>query len=225
VYLRDAELKFFVTLVLATSVLVSAIVLFSGAGQGVGVERVIRDALFQVVSIATTTGFITADYELWPLSAQLLLVGLMFVGGMSGSTAGGAKTLRVHILLRHVVAELKKSVHPRAVVVTRVGEKTIKEDALLNVLAFLLLFALLYAAGVGAMALLGHDLATAVGASAAAIGNIGPGLGGVGAVDHYGWMGPGSHLVLMFLMLVGRLEIFTILLLFHPDLWSAARWR
>jgi len=225
VYLRDAELKFFTALVLTTSVLITAIVLLSDAGVGLGVERVIRDSLFQVVSIGTTTGFITADYELWPLSAQLLLLGLMFVGGMSGSTAGGAKTLRVHILFRHVVSEFKKSVHPRAVVVTRVGEKTVKEDALLNVLAFLLLFILLYAAGVGAMALLGHDLATAVGASAAAIGNIGPGLGDVGAVDHYGWMGPASHLVLMFLMLVGRLEIFTILLLFHPDLWSAARWR
>ncbi|NIP78388.1 MAG: TrkH family potassium uptake protein, partial [Gemmatimonadetes bacterium] len=106
------------------------------------------------------------------------------------------------------VSELKKSVHPRAVVATRVGRKVVKEDVLLNVLAFLLLYILLYGAGVLALALLGHDLPTAVGASAAAIGNIGPGLGDVGAVDNYGWMGPGSHTVLMFLMLVGRLEIF-----------------
>ena len=225
VYLRDAELRFFATLIVGATALITLFVLTSDANAGQGLERMVRDALFQVVSIGTTTGFATQDYELWPLIAQLVLLLLMFIGGMSGSTAGGAKTLRAHVLVRHVIAELKKNVHPRAVVITRVGDKAIKEDALLNVLAFLLLFVLLYGAGVLAMALLGHDLATAVGASAASLGNIGPGLGGVGPVDHYGWMDPASHVVLMFLMLVGRLEIFTILLLFHPDLWSAARWK
>jgi trk system potassium uptake protein TrkH len=219
VYLKDSELRFFAGLLLVATGAVTALVLISGTAAGAGPERIFRDALFQVVSIGTTTGFVTADYELWPLAAQILLIGLMFVGGMSGSTAGGSKAIRSGI------AELKRNLHPRAVVVTRVGSRVIKDDALLNVLAFLLLFIALYAAGVLALALLGHDLATAVGASAAAIGNIGPGIGDVGAVDHYGWMGPASHLVLMFLMLVGRLEIFTILLLFHPDLWRGARWR
>lgn len=225
VYLRDGELRFFAGLIFGVTALVTIIVLLSGAYQGAGVERAFRDSLFQVVSIGTTTGFVNHDYELWPLTAQFLLLGLMFIGGMSGSTAGGSKAVRWHVVLRASVAEFKKSLHPRAVVVTRVGDKVIKEDALLNVLAFLLIFILLYAAGVLVLSLLGHDLATAVGASAASIGNIGPGIGDVGAVDNYGWMGPVSHLVLMFLMLVGRLEIFTILLLFHPDLWRAARWR
>lgn len=225
VYLRDGELRFFAGLMAAVTAGVTVVVLVSGAYQELGVERAFRDALFQVVSIGTTTGFVTYDYELWPLTAQFLLLGIMFIGGMSGSTAGGSKAIRWHVLLRASFAELKKSVHPRAVVVTRVGNKVIKEDALFNVMAFLLIFILLYAAGVFALALLGHDLATAVGASIAALGNIGPGIGDVGAVDNYGWMGPGSHLVLMFLMLVGRLEIFTILLLFHPDLWRGARWR
>lgn len=225
VYITDGELRFFTGLIVGATALVTLLVLISGAYPLVDVERAFRDSLFQVVSIGTTTGFVTHDYELWPLAAQLLLVGLMFIGGMSGSTAGGSKAVRWHVLLRAIVAEFKKSIHPRAVVVTRVGNTSIKEDALLNVLGFLLLFILLYAAGVVVLTLLGHDLATAVGASIASIGNIGPGLGGVGAVDNYGWMGPGSHLVLMFLMLVGRLEIFTILLLFHPDLWRGARWR
>jgi trk system potassium uptake protein TrkH len=224
IYLRDAEFRFYAGVLAGAAGLVAALVLTSGAYTELGVERAIRDALFQVTSIATTTGFVTRDYELWPLAAQLVLLALMFMGGMSGSTGGGVKTVRVHVLVRHVLSELKKSVHPRAVVATRVGRKAVKEDVLLNVLAFLLLFILLYALGVLTLALLGHDLATAVGASAACIGNIGPGLGDVGAVDHYGWMGPTSHTVLMFLMLVGRLEIFTILLLFHRDLWSAARW-
>lgn len=224
IYMRDAEFRFYATVLLGAAVLVAGVVLAAGAGEGGG-ERVVRDALFQVVSIGTTTGFVTRDYELWPLGAQLVLLGLMFVGGMSGSTGGGVKTVRIHVLMRHVVAELKKSVHPRAVVATRVGPKVVGESVLLNVLAFLLLFVILYGAGVLVLALLGNDLPTAVGASAAAIGNIGPGLGEVGAVDNYGWMGGGSHLVLMFLMVVGRLEIFTILLLFHPDLWSGVRWK
>jgi trk system potassium uptake protein TrkH len=223
VYIRDAEFRFYGSVLLIATLGVSAMIFLAGSGGGM--ERTIRDALFQVVSIGTTTGYVTADYELWPLGAQLVLLGLMFMGGMSGSTGGGVKTVRVHVLLRHVVSEFKKSVHPRAVVATRVGPKVVGEGVLLNVLAFLLLFILLYAAGVLVLALLGHDLPTAVGASAAAIGNIGPGLGEVGAVDNYGWMGPASHLVLVFLMVAGRLELFTILLLFHPDLWRGARWK
>ena len=225
IYVRDAEFRFFAAVMLGAAAVVAGLVLASGAYRELGLELAMRDALFQVVSIGTTTGFVTRDYELWPLGAQIILLGLMFMGGMSGSTGGGAKTVRIHVLMRHAVAELKKSVHPRAVVATRVGRKAIRDDVLLNVLAFLLLFFLIYGAGVLVLAVLGHDLATAVGASAAALGNIGPGLGDVGAVDHYGWMGGVSHLVLIFLMLVGRLEIFTILLLFHPDLWSSARWR
>ncbi len=225
IYFGDAEFRFYGLLVLGGTALVTILVLGSGAYADLGIERAVRDALFQVVAIGTTTGFVTRDYELWPVGAQIILLGFMFVGGMSGSTGGGMKTVRVHLLARHAVSELKKSVHPRAVVATRMGGRAVGEHVLLNVLAFLLLFILLYAAGVLVLALLGHDLATSVGASAAAIGNIGPGLGGVGAVDNYGWMGPGSHVVLMFLMLVGRLEIFTILLLFHPDLWRSARWR
>jgi len=89
----------------------------------------------------------------------------------------------------------------------------------LNIFGFAMLYLGLFCAGVLALALLGHDLATSIGASVSSIGNIGPGIGGVGAVDNYGWMGPGSHLVLIFLMVVGRLEIFTVMLLFHPDLW------
>jgi trk system potassium uptake protein len=224
-YFADTELRFFAGVIGAATVAVFLLILLEGALRDASLERLFRDALFQVVSVGTTTGYVSHDYGLWPLGAQLILVGLMFVGGMAGSTAGGAKAVRIHLLLRHGIAELKKSVHPRAVVVTRIGKKVIHDDVLLNVLAFLLLFFSLFAAGALVLALLGHDLATAIGASAAAIGNIGPGLGAVGAVENYGWMGSSSLWVLMFLMLVGRLEIFTILLLFHRDLWKNARWR
>lgn len=173
------------------------------------------------MSVGTTTGFVTSNYGLWPLAAQLILVVLMFMGGMAGSTGGGLKSMRVYVLLRQGIAELRRNLHPRAVVVTRLGTKPLDESALLNIFGFVLLFFAIFAGGVLLLAFIGHDLATAIGASVAAIANIGPGLGAVGPVENYGWMDPASHAVLIVLMIVGRLEIFTVLLLFHPDLWRS----
>jgi len=144
---------------------------------------------------------------------------LMLMGGMAGSTAGGMKAMRVRLLFRHGLTELKRSVHPRAVILARLGDRPIDDRTFLRVLAFALFFVGLFGIGAFALTLLGHDLITAIGASAASIGNIGPGLGGVGPLDNYGWMGPMTQSVLIFLMLAGRLELFTVLLLFHPDLW------
>ena len=218
-YLKHHEWRFF-TAVLAGAAVLAFLGLWSqGAVGDQGLEPTLREALFQTVSITTTTGYVTADYEAWTTGGQLLLVALMFMGGMAGSTGGGMKVIRVQALWKHGLTELRRSLHPRAVMVTRVGGKVVSEDVLLRVLAFALLYLALFAAGVLALAALGHDLATSVGAAAATLGNIGPGIGGVGAVDHYGWMGSATQSVLVFLMLVGRLEIFTVLLLFHPDTW------
>ena len=147
----------------------------------------------------------------------------MFVGGMAGSTAGGIKTLRIYVLARQALSELTKSLHPRAVILTRVGDRVVKEGVLLRILSFVIVYLGLFALGALVMAILGHDLPTSIGASAASIGNIGPGIGDVGAVDNYGWMDQASQLTLVLLMLVGRLEIFTVLLLFHPGLWRRTR--
>jgi trk system potassium uptake protein len=223
-YFADPEWKFFTLVVGGATLLILASVLYHGTYAGVGTERAIRDSLFQVVAIATTTGYVTADYELWPIAPQLILLLLMFMGGMAGSTAGGMKAVRVLTLVRHSLTELRRSLHPRAVLVTRVGRRALRTGELLNILAFVLIFFLLFGAGALALALLGNDLVTSIGAAASAIGNIGPGLGDVGPVENYGWMGPLSKLVLVFLMLVGRLELFTVLLLLHPVLWSRARW-
>ncbi len=220
-YWRDPEWRFF-TLIVATSVAIVFLLAISQAGPG-ALERTFRDSLFQVVSIATTTGFVTFDYEEWATGAQFLLLLLMFMGGMAGSTAGGMKAMRHYLLFRQGLSELKRSLHPRAVIAARLGSRPVREGTLLRVLAFALFFIVLFTLGAFAMTLLGHDLVTSIGASAASIGNIGPGLGGVGPAEYYGWMNPGSQLVLIFLMLAGRLEIFTVLLLFHPDLWRRSR--
>jgi trk system potassium uptake protein TrkH len=216
-YTQDAEWRFF-TAGLGVATVVIFLVAITGPVAG-GVEETFRASLFQVTSIITTTGFVTFDYESWGAAAALTLLFLMFMGGMAGSTAGGMKAMRLRLLLRHGLAELKRSIHPRAVIVARLGTTPVPDRTFYRVLAFALFFLGLFAAGAFALTLLGHDLITALGASAASIGNIGPGLGGVGPVDNYGWMGGASHAVLLFLMLAGRLELFTILLLFHPDLW------
>ena len=214
-YASDPEWRFFTAALLVAA----AIVILVTLGNGLGIERTFREGLFQVVSIATTTGFTGVDYEGWAPAGQMTLLLLMMMGGMAGSTAGGMKAMRVRLLMRHGFAELKRSLHPRAVILARLGRKTIDDRTFLRILAFGLFFIGLFAAGVFALSLLGHDLVTAIGASAASIGNVGPGLGGVGPVDNYAWIGAPSQLVLVFLMLVGRLELFTILLLFHADLW------
>jgi trk system potassium uptake protein len=218
-YFRNAEWRFFTAVLVGVSATVFLLIRFTPEYAGAGLEPAFRDALFQAVSVGTTTGYVTRDYGLWPLAAQLLLVGLMFMGGMAGSTAGGIKALRVYVLFRQGRDELLRNLHPRAVVVTRLGGKPLDESSLLHILGFVLLFLVLFAAGVLALALRGHDLTTAIGASVSAIANIGPGLGGVGAVENFGWMDAWSHTVLVALMIVGRLEIFTVLLLFHPGLW------
>lgn len=218
-YLESPEWRFFTRTALVGTGVILASVLLAGDFAGQGLEPAFRGALFQTVSILTTTGYVTEDYGTWSVGAQVLLLLLMFGGGMAGSTAGGMKTVRVQVLLRHALTELRKSLHPRAVILTRLGRQAIREDVLLRVLAFILLYLGLFAVGVLLLALLGHDLATSVGAAAATIGNIGPGIGQVGAVENYGWMGPVTQLLLTFLMLLGRLEIFTVLLLFHPETW------
>ncbi len=220
-YFRDVEWRFFTIVVLAAGVITSLANWIGGsyAGTGAGIELILREGLFQVVSLATTTGYVSADYELWVPAAQVILFALLFLGGMAGSTAGGIKAMRVLLILKQTGMELRKHLHPRAVLLARVGRHVVKEDVLANVIGFVILYLLITMAGIGAMAMLGIDLLTAIGASAATVGNIGPGLGAVGPTDNYGWM-PGSALaILSFLMLIGRLEIYTVLLLLMPETW------
>jgi trk system potassium uptake protein len=218
-YPGSAEWRFYTGALLVGCLGVFLAIRFTGEYVDLGTERAFRDALFQVVSVGTTTGYVTRDYGAWPVGAQLLLVGLMLMGGMAGSTAGGIKSMRIYVVLRQGISELQRTLHPRAVVVTRLGPRALDEAVVLNILGFVLLFLTIFALGVLALGFLGHDLTTAIGAGVATIANIGPGLGQVGAVENYGWMDPWSHGILIVLMIVGRLEIFTILLLFHPGLW------
>jgi trk system potassium uptake protein TrkH len=221
-YFKDHEWRFFTGLLLGATVVLLTLNLVGGSYPFTpgGVEEAFRDGLFQATAIGTTTGFVTADYELWVPASQMVIFILFFTGGMAGSTGGSMKSVRVLLLLKQTGMELRKHLHPRAILLARVGRRVVKEDVLANVIGFVILYALLFLAGATALALLGVDLLTSLGASAATVGNIGPGLGNVGPTDNYGWMSDSALTVMGFLMLVGRLEIYTVLLLFHPETWK-----
>jgi len=219
-YLQDVEWRFFTTLVVVVGLAVSGINLVAGGGA---VEETVRDGFFQVVSIITSTGFVSADYAMWVPAAQVLIFALFFVGGMAGSTSGGVKTIRILLILKQTWMELRKHLHPRAVLLARVGRQVVKEDVLANVIGFFVLYLLLTMVGTAALAFLGLDLLSAIGASLASVGNVGPGWGVVGPVENYGGLGSPALGLLTFLMLVGRLEIYTVLLLLMPETWRRAR--
>lgn len=220
-YHRDVEWRFFTIVVLVAGLGVSAVNFL--ATPGADVESVVRGGFFQVVSIVTTTGFVTEDYALWIPATQVVLFALFFVGGMAGSTSGGVKSIRVLLILKQTWMELRKHLHPKAVLLARVGRHVVKEDVLANVIGFFVLYLLLTLAGTAALAFLGLDLMSAIGASLATVGNVGPGWGAVGPVENYGGLGSPALTLLTFLMLVGRLEIYTVLLLLMPETWRRAR--
>lgn len=220
-YTKDSEWRFYTRLLLAATVLVLSVNLVGGgyAFSPSGIETALRDAAFQTTSIMTTTGFASQDYAQWVHPAQVTLFVLMFVGGMAGSTGGGVKAVRILLLLKHTAKQLKRHLHPRAVLVARLGDRPVKSEVLATVVGFVILYAILVMAGMVVMSLMGMDLATSLGLAAATVGNIGPALGAAGPAGNYAWISDPGLLVLAFLMIVGRLEIYTVLILFSREVW------
>jgi trk system potassium uptake protein TrkH len=217
-FLQSSEFKLYSGLIVIATLLTFVwLTLFSGHD----LEEDFRASLFQVVSIITTTGFGTADYEKWSGFHQLLLFLLMFVGGMAGSTGGGIKVIRILMAWRMVRNSIRKQIHPRGIYITRIDNKTVADDLLANAINFVLIFILIFFAGSLVMTMLGLDLESAMGATIASLANIGPGLGSVGPTDNYAHIGWFGKYFLALLMLVGRLEIFTVLVLFSRSYWRA----
>jgi trk system potassium uptake protein TrkH len=221
VYARDHEWRFFTFVVLAAGTVILAINLASGSYSNL--EQALRDSLFQATAITTTTGFVSADYEVGLPAAQMVLFALFFVGGMAGSTGGGIKTLRILLLLKQTANEIRKHLHPRAILLTRIGKQTVGQDVVANVVGFVILYLLLCLVGAMLLALTGLEPLTAIAGSIATVGNVGPGFGDLGPTDNYGWLSGPALSLMSFLMLVGRLEIYTVLLLFHRETWKARK--
>jgi len=215
-WVRDAEWRWFAGIALLVSLSVFVALGMSGVGWA------FRDAAFNVVAVLSTTGFATTDFGQWPSFCLVLLIGLMFVGAMGGSTGGGFKIARAVVVLKHATGEVRKVLHPKGVFVTKLGRVPIRSEILLNVLAFLALYVVTHGVGSLLIAASGYDFITSTSAALAAMSSIGPGLGQVGPAEHYGHMGSMPHIVLSGLMLLGRLEFYTLLVLIIPGTW--ARW-
>jgi trk system potassium uptake protein TrkH len=184
-------------------------------------EASFREALFTVVSILTTTGFVTADFLIWPTSIWIMIFTLMFIGGSAGSTGGGIKISRHLLLVKNSWVELKRAIHPQAVIPVKFNGKSVSQQIIFNVMAFFLLYIMIFVTGVVVMAFLGMDFETSIGSVAATLGNIGPGIGGVGPTENYAFFSPFAKWFLSFLMLLGRLELFTVLIVISPAFWRS----
>jgi trk system potassium uptake protein TrkH len=215
-FFRNPELRLFGSFILAVTLMVMLSRLRAGEHLS---ESLVRGSLFQVVSIITTTGFVTEDFGSWQPFAQMLLLLLMVIGASSSSTGGGVKNIRVLVLLRSIGAHLKRLLHPHTVVPVKVGGRVVSEDAVSSVLAFLALYLLFFIGGTLVMLVAGLDFVSAIGAAAATLGNIGPGLGSVGAVENYAHVHPAGKWVLSLLMMAGRLEIFPVVVILRRSFW------
>ncbi len=213
---RNEEFKFYLLFTVVVSLIVGLVIFSLGHDT---FEKSIRNALFQAVSIITTTGYVTYDYTTWTSFITVLFFMLMFVGGSAGSTAGGMKVVRHIILIKNSILELKRQLHPSAIILVRFNDKAVSRDITFNILAFIMIYISVFAIGSIAIASLGLDFETAIGSVATCLGNIGPGIGSVGPVHNFAGLPEVAKWILSFLMLLGRLELFTVLMLFTAYFW------
>lgn len=184
-------------------------------------EGAFREAAFQVVSIVTTTGFVSSDYTAYADWLTMAVFIMLFLGGSAGSTSGGIKLIRHLVFLKNCIREFKRILHPRAMISLKLNGQVVQPRIITHILVFLLVYLFFFVLGSVLLAALGLDFPTAIGAAATSIGNVGPGIGSVGPVDNFAFLPQSAKLILAFLMLVGRLELFTILLLFTPYFWKS----
>jgi trk system potassium uptake protein TrkH len=213
---QNEEFRFYTFLMLIVGVFVSLVVYWNG---NIALEKAFRDGFFQVASIVTTTGFATADYTSWTPFLTLTFFWLMFMGASAGSTSGGVKLVRHAIILKNSWYELKRLIHPSAVIPVKLNNRAVSTDIVFNVMSFFLIYMIIFIFGGVVMSFLGLDFESALGSSIACLGNIGPGLGSVGPVGNYAHIGDAGKWFLSFLMLLGRLELFTVLILLSPYFW------
>ncbi len=213
---KDSEFRFYSFVVIAAILLVT-FNLWGGPYESIWSS--FRYAAFQVVSINTTTGFTTQDFDLWPPLSRGVLLLLMFMGGCAGSTGGAIKNVRIIILLKKGYKSLLHLVHPTAIIPVRLGDRPIEEAVITGITGFFILYILVFLVSSLILMKLGFDMVSSVAASAATIGNVGPGLGLVGASKNYAFFPPLAKGILSLNMLLGRLEIYTVLVLLVPSTW------
>ena len=226
--LKDEEFKFytgfvvFFTLIAAVTVYLKANVPVSDYHPMVlgEAESAFRHTLFQIISVITTTGFVTADFTSWTPFLTVFFFGLMFLGGCAGSTSGGIKVMRHLLIIKNGLLEFKRTLHVNAIIPVRYNNKMVPEKIVYNIIAFLVLYMLLFIIGALVLSFLGLDFITAIGGAATSLGNVGPGLGSLNPLANFDGLPALGKWWTAFLMLAGRLELFTVLIILTPYFWK-----
>ena len=223
----DEEFNLYLKFVMFFSLVVALIVFFNSnflVSDDISlfsrIEGVIRHSLFQVVSIVSTTGFVTADYTSWTPFLLLIFFGLMFIGGSAGSTSGGFKIVRHLLLIKNGFLEFKRILHPNAIVPVRYNNKSVSSEIVYNILGFFIIYMLTFMIGALGFSMFGLDFQSALGVSASSLGNVGPSIGDFGPMGTFSQMSTLAKWWSSFLMIVGRLELFTVLIIFTAYFWK-----
>ncbi|MCL6478263.1 MAG: TrkH family potassium uptake protein [Peptococcaceae bacterium] len=214
--MKDPETRLYIGIILISASLI-AINLVNSMDYGVG--KAVRESMFQVVSIMTTTGYATADFDQWPPMSKALLLILMLIGGCAGSTGGAIKVSRILIMFKGISRQFVKLLHPQAVIPIRMGKDIVSQDVLDNVQTFFYMYILILGVSTLFVTMLGVDLISAVSAVFATLGNVGPGLGMVGPMTNYFAMPAAAKVVLTMCMLIGRLELYTVMVILSVKFW------
>jgi len=220
-YWKNEEFRFYLSII----ALATLMIFIANAASGIYVDfgNNLRDVLFQVVSIMTTTGFGTADFDTWPPFCRVLLVSLMFVGGCAGSTGGGIKVVRFLLFFKYARSQLHKLIHPRQVETIKLGNTKVHQDVMIAILSFFAIYLAMFLVASLIVTGLGMDIITGPTAVIATLNNIGPGLNLVGPSQNFGHLPALAKLVLVFCMLAGRLELYTVAILLTPGFWRMTR--
>lgn len=227
---RDEEFKVY-GIFMTSVTLIAALVIYLTGNAEPGVfegpvfgeaESAFRHALFQVVSVITTTGFVSDDFTSWTPFLTVVFFGLMFSGGSAGSTAGGIKLMRHILIIKNGLLEFKRTLHPNAIIPVRYNNKTVTEHIVYNIIGFFVLYMLLFILGSVGLGLLGLDFVSSIGGAASSLGNVGPAFGTLNPVSNFNSLPELGKWWCGFLMLAGRLELFTVLILFTPYFWKRA---
>lgn len=226
--IKDEEFKLYFKSI-AIFTIVAAIIIYFKADVSISTiehpmvwgeaESATRHGFFQVLTVITTTGFVTADFTLWTPFLMVLFFGLMFLGGSAGSTSGGVKVVRYLMMIRNGFLEFKRTLHPNAILPVRYNNKTVDGKIVFNILAFFILYILSFIIGALVFSFLGLDFESSIGVAASSLGNVGPALGNFGPVNNFYEMPAIGKWWASFLMLIGRLELFTVLILLTPFFW------
>jgi trk system potassium uptake protein TrkH len=233
--IHNEEFKYYSILVISATIITAVIVYFYAnvTVNPTDIQRIahpkvlgeaessFRHALFQVVAIITTTGFVTADFTIWTPFLTVLFFTLMFFGASAGSTAGGVKIVRHIIMIKNSFLEFKRTIHPHAIIPVRFNNKSVAKEIVFNIMAFFILYMVTFGLGAAVFSLLGLDFMTSVGTAASSLGNVGPSLGALSPVNNYNSLPDLGKWWSAFLMLLGRLELFTVLIILTPYFWRS----